>query len=200
MKPLHREALRYLGAAGGGDDLLPLVEAGMAELEAAVPRHRLAVLPLADVLAAFPSEALAAHLQGCGEAALLAATLGTEADRIIRRAETVDTARAVVLHACAAAKIEAYCDSVQAALPEARRPRFSPGYGDFPLSAQRRLLDLTDAGRRIGLYLTDAYMLTPVKSVTAVLGFGPALDCPADKCARCGKKDCAYRGEDTPCA
>lgn len=194
------EALRYLGVRGQADaQLTALVEEAFDALEAAAPRHVLAVLPAAAVLDAFDSRALAAHLDGCGEAALFAATLGVQADQLIRRAEATDTLRATALHACAAAKIEAYCDAVQATLPQARRPRFSPGYRDFSLAQQGKLLRLTDAGRRIGLYLTEGHMLVPTKSVTAVVGYGPALDCPADKCARCTKTDCTYRGEGMPC-
>lgn len=191
-----REALRYLGARQPDARTQALVADCLAALETAVPRHVKVTMPVADVRAAFDSEALASHLEGCGEAVLLAATLGTQADQLIRTAETTDTLRAAALHACAAAKIEAYCDEVQATIPEARRPRFSPGYADFPLSAQQTLLRLTDAGRRIGLYLTEGCMLVPTKSVTAVLGLGPALSgCPTDKCARCPKTDCAFRGE-----
>lgn len=197
----RRQALRYLGVKAPDADMEALLDEGFAALEVAAPRHRLAVLPTERVLAMFESRALAAHLSGCEEAALLAATLGTQADRLIQRAEATDTLRAAVLHACAAAKIEAYCDAVQEALPGAVRPRFSPGYGDFSLSMQQKLLDATDAGRRIGLYLTRAHMLAPAKSITAVMGLGPPLaGCPQAKCARCGKKDCAFRGEDGPCS
>lgn len=196
MTALEQEALRYLGARAPDERITALVRAGLKTLEAAVPRHRLVTLPISAVTAAFDSAALRRHLAGCDHAALLAATLGTETDRLIRRAESVDTLQATVLHACAAAKIEAYCDTVQAGTPQAKRPRFSPGYADFPLSAQQTLLDLTDAGRRIGLYLTAGCMLVPSKSVTAVLGLGPALpDCPEEKCARCAKTDCSYRGD-----
>lgn len=200
MSSLTREALRYLGVKKADARTIALVEGSFAELDAIPPRHQLAVLPTAEVTAAFGSDALATHLQGCAESALLAATLGAEVDQMIRRAEAVDTLHAAALHACAAAKIEAYCDDIQASMPEARRPRFSPGYADFPLSAQQTLLRLTDAGRRIGLYLTGSCMLVPSKSITAVMGLGPALpDCLADKCARCEKSDCAFRGENIPC-
>lgn len=194
-----REALRYLGVRQPDARTQALVADCLVALEVAAPRHVKVTLPVAEVLMAFDSDALASHLAGCGEAVLLAATLGTQADQMIRTAEATDTLRAAALHACAAAKIEAYCDAVQASMPEARRPRFSPGYADFPLSAQQALLRLTDACRRIGLYLTEGCMLVPTKSVTAVLGLGPALSgCPTDKCARCPKTDCAFRGE-IPC-
>ncbi len=198
MNPLTGEALRYLRAGPDDGRALALVEEALRALEPVRPRHVLRVFPVQEVLALFGSASLRAHLTGCAEVALLAATLGAEADRMIRRAETIDMPRAAALHACAAAKIEAHCDAAQAVIPGAERPRFSPGYGDFSLAAQRPLLDALDAGRRIGLYLTDGGMLVPVKSVTAVLGLGPAPEgCAQDKCARCGKADCAFRGQNT---
>ena len=73
--------------------------------------------------------------------------------------------------------IEAYCDACQKELStEAAkeglylRSRFSPGYGDFSLDYQKELLILLDAPKRIGLTVTDSMMLTPTKSVTAVMG------------------------------
>ena len=48
--------------------------------------------------------------------------------------------------------------------------RYSPGYGDFPLAAQRTLLALLDAPRRAGVSLTDSLLMVPSKSVSAVIG------------------------------
>ena len=52
--------------------------------------------------------------------------------------------------------------------------RYSPGYGDLPLSVQPALLDALDAGRRLGVTLTESLLMVPMKSVTAVVGIGPA--------------------------
>lgn len=48
--------------------------------------------------------------------------------------------------------------------------RYSPGYADFPLSAQRELLALLDAPRKVGVSLTDSLLMVPSKSVSAVIG------------------------------
>lgn len=198
---MTQEALRYLGVRGQDANMERLVREGFAALGAAAPSHVTQALSLQEVLAAFPSRSLSAHLKGAAEAALLAATLGAEADRVIRRAEAVDTALATVIHACAAAKIEAYVDAVHAAIPGARATRFSPGYGDFSLAAQKELLSLTDAGRRLGLYLTDGCMLVPTKSITAIIGIGGEGPggCRAPKCAACPMRDCAFRKEAPEC-
>ncbi len=95
----------------------------------------------------FKSRNLAENLAQCNSAAILAATLGIEADKLLQRCEVVNMAKASVLQACAAACIEAYCNLIQeeiriAAQKQSRqtlylRPRFSAGYGDLPLAAQK---------------------------------------------------------------
>ena len=53
---------------------------------------------------------------------------------------------------------------------ETLRPRFSAGYGDLPLEYQRRIFDLLDPPTHIGLTLNDSYLMSPSKSVTALIG------------------------------
>ena len=100
-----------------------------------------------------------------------------------------------------AALLEEYLDECQEELrleQEAQglylRPRFSPGYGDFSVLHQGEILRMLDAPKRIGLSVTDGNMLTPTKSVTAVIGVGRTqLSCHVKGCENCGKSDCAYR-------
>ena len=147
-----------------------------------------------------PGEDLKAHLSGCGRAAIFCATLGAEADALIRRAERLDMGRALTLDCCASAAVEEACGQIEGELqgkfPGCSFPfRYSPGYGDLPLEVQGPLLDLLDAPRRVGLCATDSHLLTPRKSVTAILGIadGPieqtkrsCLGCPA-------QSGCQYR-------
>jgi len=48
-------------------------------------------------------------------------------------------------------------------------PRFSPGYGDWDLSIQKRLLEVTQASK-IGVTCNEAFFMIPRKSVSAVVG------------------------------
>ena len=86
-------------------------------------------------------------------------------------------ARAVVLQACAAAELEEYCDEQQKKISTELeksglylRPRFSPGYGDFPIEFQEPIMRMLDCAKKIGLTMTDSYMMSPTKSVTAIIG------------------------------
>ena len=111
-------------------------------------------------------------------------------------------ARAVVMQAAAAALIEEVCDrnfeSWRKEYEEKGlylRPRFSPGYGDFPLSVQKDLLGGLEAGKRLGITLTEGGLMMPSKSVTAVIGISPVKGfCRTEGCEACEKKkDCPYR-------
>lgn len=147
----------------------------------------------------FESKVLAAHLQGCQKAAVLAATLGSNADIVLRRLALTNVAQAAAAQAVCAALIESYCDETEAEIATAAglhlKPRFSPGYGDWRLEEQRQLLTLLDCAKRIGLTLTDGYMLTPVKSVTAVIGLTADAVCNSSKCAACVNQECEFRKE-----
>ena len=141
------------------------------------------------------------HLEGCSRVVVFAATLGTGVDALIRNYQVSDVARALVADAEASAAIEAYCDDVQRTVSDKigakLTSRFSPGYGDLPLEIQSRLLDIADAGRKIGLFANESYILTPSKSVTAFIGIGKSCeDCRDVGCENCDlSENCAYRKE-----
>jgi hypothetical protein len=147
-----------------------------------------------------PGQDLKKHLTGCRRAVLFCATLGAGADGLIRRQESVDMARALTLDCCATAAVEELCDQIELELqgmfPSCSFPfRYSPGYGDLPLSLQNDLLTLLDAPRRVGLCASASNILTPRKSVTAILG---VADQPIAKtirsCLGCpGYSSCQYR-------
>ena len=147
------------------------------------------------------SKNLARNLQGCSEVCLMAATLGIGPDRLIARASAVRMSDAVIYQAAAAAMVETYCDEVNEHIRQDAaqrgmycRPRFSPGYGDFPISHQRDFSRLLDTPRKIGLTVTESCLLAPIKSVTAVIGLSETPQpCHRKGCEECGKTDCAYR-------
>jgi hypothetical protein len=87
-----------------------------------------------------------------------------------------------------------YVEGLELGEGEYLTPPFSPGYGDWDLSHQQEVLDLLDAPRRMGLTLTQAGMLVPEKSITALVGVSDRQEesC-GQKCMRCKKTDCPFR-------
>ena len=148
------------------------------------------------------------HLEGCGSCVLLACTLGARVDAALRAAGASDMAYAVVLDALASVAVEQTADAAEQTLRNEEREegqfltgRFSPGYGDYPIAVQNDLLRLLDAPRKIGLCATPAHLLTPRKSVTAVLGVaGHPVTGRRAGCANCALRErCAYRKEGKTC-
>lgn len=142
---------------------------------------------------------LAKNMAGCGRAILFAATIGTETELQRKRAAVTSPSRALVLDAIGTAAIESFCNALCDGWSREfdgsfLRPRFSPGYGDLPLALQRPLLSCLDSGRKAGIYLTEALLMVPQKSVTAIVGIG-RTGCTArlHDCTSCDKPDCAFR-------
>lgn len=206
-----REAIRYLGYGRHAVDeqTLTMIESSMQELETQVRErfiYRIFELSQEDGILkigewTIKSSSLSKNMKGCERVAVFAATLGTAADQIIRRASISEMARAVVLQACAAALLEDYCDRCQDQIGQEMlrencylRPRFSPGYGDFDIRHQEELLRIIQADKHIGLTMTKSYMLTPTKSVTALIGISKEqTPCHRQGCEMCDKTECIYR-------
>lgn len=200
------EAMRYLGAGKGGAGLYAQVEAVSRELTER-PRWTYRVFGLTfpggvPTLGgtALPGNTARTMLTGCEQAVLLACTLGLQLDARLRSAQARDMARAVILDACASALVEQGCDAAEKEIA-GRFPglyltdRFSPGYGDLPLSLQPRLLDALDAQRRLGIVVSPSLLMTPAKSVTAIIGLSPVPQMARIRgCGHCSMKEtCALR-------
>ena len=179
LQPLNRrEVVRYLGGAGAAmnADMERLMDSCERQLlDCARPKYLYQILSL-------PQDALTVgqdiqrHLEGCDKAAMASTAIEqvcTQVDEII-----------------AAQNPERFMTF-----------RFSPGYGDYPISLQRDFLRLLDAPRKIGLSLSESCLLVPAKSVTAVAGLS-ASPVPRRKrgCAVCNlKMTCQYRRNGEHC-
>lgn len=120
----------------------------------------------------FKSLSLQKNLEGCKEAYIFVATCGMQLDRLIIRLSKVTPWRSVVTDAIGSSAIECFCDFLNEILAKDKelKPRFSCGYGDFDIKNQKNILDFLDAYRKVGISLSESYMMTPKKTVTAVVG------------------------------
>ena len=178
-------ALRYMGASGWTPDAATAALLDKAEqtvLTAAAPR--------------------AVYRR------LLAATLGAEVDKLLRRMELTDIALAAAADALASVLLEQVCDELEneiRAQIEAQgvfmTGRYAPGYGDCPLELNDALCLAADTVRGCGLAVTPQHLLTPRKSTTAILGIAdhPVTGTRAG-CATCHLKEtCSFRKRGTTC-
>ena len=122
----------------------------------------------------FESKRLAANLAGCRQVIAFAATLGTQADTLLRTAKAEGAAQLMICQAVLAAMVEEVCDNLEAQIKQTHhmhlRQRYSPGYFDLALESQKDFFNLMDITKRIGVTLSDTMLMIPSKSVTAFIG------------------------------
>lgn len=182
------DVVRYLRMGGAGPDpalterILALRELATTAIRPAHTWRRFTLLKDGIVSGGqtLPTAGtLSAHLSGCRETCLVCGTLGVGFDAFLRKVSATSGADALIVQAIGTAAIEQLMDSVENEIMaelsngESLTSRYSPGYGDFPLSAQRTILTLLDATRKVGVSLTDTMLMVPSKSVSAVIGVRP---------------------------
>ncbi|MDE6188947.1 MAG: hypothetical protein K2G37_01505 [Clostridia bacterium] len=147
---------------------------------------------------------IAKHLSGCEEIYIMGATVGFEVEKRVSHLMSSDPLAAVLLDSASICAIESYCDDLceelQAANATALTSRFSCGYGDFPLYQQKDFVRVLELPKRIGVFMNEeSFMLSPQKTVTAVVGikkYGkPNKTRCMMKCVGCENKECVYRSE-----
>jgi hypothetical protein len=217
----RREIFRYLGYRAQLPDerTIRLVETAIGDCAAQLlPAYVWEIFPVKALCGGFFLEgtqvrltgsSIRRNLQGAHRAALMAATLGVQAERLLAGLQRTDMAQALIAEAVCTEVIEKTCDAAQRGIQKkaAERgfytaPRFSPGYGDLPLDVQPSLLGALDALKTIGLSCNDSMLLLPRKSVTAVVGIferAPKQP-PGGGCGGCAlSKNCEYRKADDVC-
>ena len=178
------KAAYYLGIPHPEDDTRLLCQEALAQLE---PRlsYRVSYLRFnckiteesCDLgFVRIPSRNLARAFRDCEEGVLFCATLGVGVDRLIAKYKATSPARALVINAVATERIEAFCDAFCRSIQEKEgsgvrvKPRYSPGFGDLPLTFQKTVFSVLEPERRIGVTLNEHCFMTPTKSVTALVG------------------------------
>lgn len=161
-------------------------------------------IKLSDVNIFLEGNSIKKHLNHCDRCAIICATLGSEVDRLIRYYSVSNITKALILDACATANIELLINNIQSSLKEILikdnfliTNRFSPGYGDFPLNIQPKLLNILGA-YKIGLSCNTSHLLIPQKSVTAIIGISKNIidDEVTINCNSCTHtRECLYTKE-----
>ena len=124
-----------------------------------------------------PGKDIEKHLDGALYCAVMAVTLGMDMEREIIISEKKSMTDAIILDSAANAYIESAADYVENIIIKESEEkglytnyRYSPGYGDFPLEIQKKLIPLLQCEKRIGLTVTQSSIMIPRKSVTAIIG------------------------------
>lgn len=180
--PVNRkEILRYLNAECETEELKTLIDETLKEVESVLSYKvcygEFAVTASGNSIdfkvCRATSADLAKNLCKAKKAVIFAATIGVKFDILATRYAKMSPAKALVLQAIGNERIESLCDTFNrdiTAKYTSTKPRFSPGYGDLDLKMQRDIFKVLDCSRRIGLTLNESLLMSPQKSVTAIIG------------------------------
>ena len=212
LSPLSKEeAARYMGVKGPQDETVRLLLDKYEPIVRIRLRpayvYREATISISDegvtvsgMKSILTGKDIRSHLSGCDRVILLAATVSAEADKLIRQTAVTDMAAALAVDCLCSTAVEQVCQKAEEEIfSEVDAPfrtwRYSPGYGDLPIALQRDFLLALNAQRRIGLTVTDSFLLVPSKSVTAIIGISdnPPVSQLEQGCASCNMRGrCAF--------
>jgi len=180
-----KEVLRYAGAKNPTDEIVALMQECINEVGDSLTYKVCYAEYLVEAceeeinltFAKTNSRDLKKNLKDCESVVLFAATVGLELDRLIAKYSWISPSKALMLQAIGAERIEALCNMFNNEITEKMhllgkrtKPRFSPGYGDLPLELQKRIFQVLDCSRKIGISLNESLLISPTKSVTAIIG------------------------------
>jgi len=214
----QNEALRYLGYGQNAPDIKVqelLDECEDVLLSIAKPRFVYKVFDIESVQGGvkvlntnlvMPGNAIKDHLEDCEKAVLMGVTISMDVDRLLRKTQVNDMARALIVDSLASVAVEQACNKVEAFIKKElveynQTWRFGVGYGDLSLDIQGEFLDVINAPKIIGLSASKSNMLIPTKSVTAIIGLSK-IEIKKIKrgCQTCNMKDsCTYRKKGGHC-
>lgn len=183
LPPLRRkEILRYMGCKEETEQISSLLDDSLALCKNIfAPRVCFAEFDISKEgntldlgFTVTQSRDLAKNLQDCKKAVVFCATVGHGIDRLIVKSSRLSPSAALCLQSIGAEAIEAVCEEFCAYLEcEERyelRPRFSAGYGDLSLELQRDIFRALGCEKRIGVTLNESLLMSPTKSVSAIVG------------------------------
>ena len=178
----RREVYRYMKCGEQSDEIDALIDKAIAMCDGELRYDTVSIrMPIVSKNGGeielgtikFHSYDLEKALAGCDGVVIFAATVGLGIDRLIARYGRQQPSLALCIQALGAERIESLCDQFCADL-KARgfsiRPRFSAGYGDLPIEFQKSIFSLLDCHKSIGLTLNQSLLMSPSKSVTAIIG------------------------------
>ena len=204
----RNQAFRYMGLHDKPDNkMLEMADYAEKELLRCIqPRYCWKVFQKQHLEKILIGSDIQKHLENCESVILFCATLSQKTDACIRFAQVVDVLAGMMTDAMASALTEQLCDEAEKEIlnnfPDMFSTwRFSPGYGDMPLSVQQDFLNLINAEKRLGICVSEGGLLIPTKSVTAIIGLSEQPLPKAKKgCAVCNlSKSCPYRKKGVHC-
>lgn len=174
--PGPRDQLLMRGAIARATELLKPNATYRIVAVADQPQNGGMSLPEFDIH--LPGKSLPNALCNVSLVAMIAVTVGSEIEQCgAELAKSGDVMGQVFLDAIASAAVENAADIVSEQLRRVMQlhelhtsMRFSPGYGDLPLSVQPAFETVLNMSETLGVTLTQNHILSPAKTITAFIG------------------------------
>lgn len=190
--PKKELILTRLGYKSGVTELkendITLIERGIQQAEALCkPSGAYLIVPILSINNSeivlengikFDSAGLLKLLKNSKSVVLMGSTVGKEVtDRIYNEVEKGNAAAGLIIDSVASQTADAILNSMTELLSKMlirqgkvlTRHRYSPGYGDLPLSYQKIIFEALQL-EKLNMALTEKFMLKPEKSVIAIAG------------------------------
>lgn len=141
-------------------------------------------------------------LKDCNECILMAATLGINIEKDIKKYSCTELTKGIIIDSCATTAIEEVCDRVQNEIEnnilkngQYLTFRYSPGYGDISIEKNTEILTILNGQKEIGLTITNSGIMIPRKSVIAIIGItDKKVEQDKTSCSTCkNKSKCKFK-------
>ena len=123
------------------------------------------------------SKKMAEILKDCEYCSLFVSTIGPELENHAVEMAKDDQSGAFYLEHVGNWMAEYMAEAVEKRIAQGiikagfiSKKRYSVGYGDWHIEAQKEILEITEA-RRIGVSISESYLMIPRKSVSALIGW-----------------------------
>jgi hypothetical protein len=149
----------------------------------------------------FRSNVIARLLEDCQKVAVFVLTVGGRLSELVRQLSKDGLmVQAAVLDAIGSDAAETLAHVVQDIVAQEAEAegmgisqRFSPGYCDWRVS-QQKMVFRAMGSKTAGVRLTDGCLMIPQKSISGIIGIGPADKVESyNPCLTCNKSDCEGR-------
>ncbi|MBN1559414.1 5-methyltetrahydrofolate--homocysteine methyltransferase [candidate division KSB1 bacterium] len=152
-----------------------------------------------DKMALATGKIIADELQRAESVALFACTIGTGLETWSKRLmNDGDFFAGYLVDAVASLTVESAMQKIQDYLEREQQDKglrisncYSPGNCGWPVTEQHKLFSLLP-DNFCGITLTDSSLMLPIKSVSGIIGIGPAMR-KVNTCQFCDMKRCVYR-------
>lgn len=148
----------------------------------------------------FPGKIISAQMRKAESVAVFSCTAGYWIGEMARNLLNLkDYLKGYIYDIAGSEIVEAVADLMQEKLKEMMETeglritnRYSPGYCGWNVSEQHKLFSLMP-DNFCGITLTESALMTPIKSVSGVIGIGAQVRMNPYTCNICDAEDCIYR-------